>query len=79
MFWPSVGTVIGVMGGIGLLTLALRTLPVSVGYPIWVGAGALGVVAFGWLVFGEEMGLLKVASVTLIALNVIGLKLSTFR
>lgn len=76
VFWPSVGTIVGVVGGIALLTLALRTLPVSIGYPIWVGAGALGTVAFGHLVFGEPLSLLKLASVALIGLGVAGLKLA---
>lgn len=72
VFWPSVGTVIGVVGGIGLLTIALRSIPVSVGYPIWVGLGALGSVAFG-----EALNPLKLVSVLLIAAGVAGLKVSS--
>lgn len=77
VFWPSVGTVIGVVGGIGLLTIALRSIPVSVGYPIWVGLGALGSVAFGHLLFGEALNPLKLVSVLLIAVGVAGLKVSS--
>lgn len=76
VFWPSVGTVLGVIGGIGLLTLALRSIPVSVGYPIWVGAGAIGSVAFGHLLFGEGLNPLKLVSVLLIVVGVVGLKFS---
>ena len=76
VFWPSVFTAFAVIAGIGLLTLALRTLPVSIGYPIWVGAGALGTVLFGHLVFGEVLTPLKIGSVALIALGVVGLKLA---
>lgn len=76
VFWPSVGTVFGVIGGIALLTLALRTLPVSIGYPIWVGAGALGTVIFGALFFGESVNALKIVSVALIASGVAGLKIA---
>jgi Membrane transporters of cations and cationic drugs len=47
VFWPSVGTVVGVVCGVACLTLSLRSLPVSIAYPIWVGAGALGTVIFG--------------------------------
>lgn len=76
VFWPSVGTVIGMIASISFLTLALRTLPISVGYPIWVGAGALGTVIFGAILFGEAMTLLKAASVGLIVIGVIGLKVA---
>ena len=32
---PTIFTVVGMIGGITFLTLALKTLPVSVAYPIW--------------------------------------------
>ncbi len=71
---PSVVTVIGVAGGIYFLTLALKELPVGVAYPIWVGAGALGAVLLGIVVFGETFTLMKLVAVTAIILGVIGLK-----
>ena len=75
-FWPSVVTVLGVGGGIGFLTLALKTLPVSVGYPIWVGAGTLGSVLVGAALFQEALSVAKLASVGAILVGVIGLKLA---
>lgn len=76
ILWPSVGTIVGIVGGMYFLALALKTLPVSIGYPMWVGAGALGTVLFGFALFGESITLLKLASVTAIVLGVIGLKLA---
>ena len=76
VLWPSVGTLAGIIGGMYFLALALKTLPVSIGYPMWVGAGALGTVLFGFVLFGESITLLKLASVAAIALGVIGLKLA---
>lgn len=75
--WPSVLVVVGSIGGIGLLTLALKTLPVSVGYPVWVGVGTLGTVVFGVVALGESMTALKLASIAVIVLGVIGLKVGT--
>lgn len=72
----SAVTVLAVIGGIGFLTLAMRTLPVSVAYPIWVAAGALGAVFLGALAFGEVLTPLKLASVAVVVLGVVGLKLS---
>ena len=76
VLWPSVGTLAGIIGGMYFLALALKTLPVSIGYPMWVGAGALGTVLFGFVLFGESITLLKLGSVAAIALGVIGLKLA---
>lgn len=76
VFWPSIGTVIGVVCGVACLTLSLRSLPVSIAYPIWVGAGALGTVVFGAVVFGEGLNSLKILSVVLIACGVAGLKIA---
>src|SRR5512134_3253794 len=72
--WPSIATLVGIVGGMYFLALALKTLPVSIGYPMWVGAGALGTVLFGFALFGESLTLLKLASVAAIVLGVIGLK-----
>lgn len=74
--WPTVLVVIGVIGGISLLTIALKTLPVSVGYPVWVGVGTVGTVLFGAVVLGETMSVVTVASIAAILLGVIGLKVS---
>lgn len=76
MLWPSIGTILGIVGGMYFLALALKTLPVSIGYPLWVGAGAFGTVLFGFVLFGEEITLLKFASVMAIVLGVIGLTLA---
>ena len=42
--WPTAGLVVSAIGGTTCLTLALRTLPVGVAYPIWTGLGAVGTV-----------------------------------
>lgn len=76
VFWPTLLTISGVAGGIFFLTLALKTLPVGVGYPIWVGVGVLGTVIFGALFFNESLGWIKIISVVAIMGGVIGLKLS---
>jgi len=52
---PTIVSVIAVIGGISFLTLAMRTLPVSVAYPIWTAIGALGTVALGFVFLGEAL------------------------
>ncbi len=74
--WPTVLVVLSSIAAITLLTLALKTLPVSVGYPVWVGVGTVGTVLFGALVLGESMTPVTIASIAAILLGVIGLKVS---
>ncbi len=74
--YPTIVTAVAVVGGIGFLTLALKTLPVSVAYPIWTAIGTLGTVLLGYVMFGESLTLLKILSATAIIAGVVGLKLS---
>ncbi|MEU3709941.1 DMT family transporter [Streptomyces catenulae] len=70
----SVITLIGVVGGIVFISFALKTLDVGVGYPIWTGAGAVGTVVFGALLFKEKITLPKVVCFLAIIGGVVGLK-----
>ena len=73
---PSVIT-IGVMCvSFYLLGLALKTLPTGTGYAVWVGIGAVGTALIGLLFLGESATLLRIVSIALIVLGVIGLRLA---
>lgn len=74
---PSVVLGVSAVLGLGLLTLAMRTLPVSVAYPAWTAVGTLGTVLLGWLWLGETMTPLKIVSAGLIVAGVAGLKASS--
>lgn len=74
---PSIATGLSVMASMGFLTLAMKTLPVSIAYPIWTAVGTLGVVLFGFLWLGEPLTGMKMASTLAIVSGVVGLKLST--
>ena len=69
-------TTLGVVGGMVFLALALKSLPVSVAYPIWTAVGTLGTVLFGYLLLGESLTPLKLVSAAAIVLGVAGLKAS---
>jgi quaternary ammonium compound-resistance protein SugE len=71
---PTVVMVIGVVGGIGFLTLALKTLPVSVAYPVWTGIGTLGTVVLGFVLLGEPLTWPKLISALAIVGGIAGLK-----
>lgn len=74
---PTVITVSAMVGSVVLLGLAMRTLPLGTAYAIWVGIGAAGTVIAGIFLFDEPTTLLRLGSVALIGLGVIGLKLAT--
>lgn len=60
---------------IWLLTLIVKVMPVSVAYAIWAGVGTATVAVIGWMFLGESMGAIKVVSLALIVVGVVGLNL----
>jgi quaternary ammonium compound-resistance protein SugE len=74
--WPSVGTVTAMVLSVGLLGLAMRTLPVGTAYAVWTGIGALGTVILGILLFGEPATVARLVCVGLILAGIVGLKLT---
>ena len=74
---PTVLTVAAMAASLGLLGLAMRELPLGTAYAIWTGVGAVGTVIAGIVLFGESMALMRMISVGLIILGLVGLKVST--
>ncbi len=75
--WPSVGTLAAMVVSFGLLSHALRTLPVGTAYAIWTGIGAVGTALVGIALFGESASPARLACIALIAGGIIGLKFFT--
>ena len=73
---PSVVTAVLYFVSLYLLSLGLRDLPASSGYAIWVGIGAVGTALVGILFLGEPKSALRLISIALIVLGVIGLRLA---
>ena len=74
---PSLWTAASMAASIFLLALALRTIPLGTGYAVWTGIGALGTVIFGIVYLGESTDLLRMASIALILIGLVGLKLAS--
>jgi quaternary ammonium compound-resistance protein SugE len=73
---PSLVT-LGLMGvSFYLLGLAMRELPTSSSYAVWVGIGAVGTALVGIFFLGESRSALRLVSIVLIVLGVIGLRLA---
>ena len=75
--WPTVGMVIFMIASFGLLSLAMKTLPLGTAYAIWTGIGAVGAFVVGAVVLGEPLTPLRIAGVTLVASGLIVLKLAS--
>ncbi len=60
-----------------LLSIAMKFLPVGTAYAVWVGIGAVGTVALGIWLFDEPSDVLRMASVALIIIGIVGLKLAS--
>ena len=75
--WPTVGTVAAMAISLGLLGIAMKSLPVGTAYAIWVGVGAVGTVILGIVLFHEPANALRLVSVGLIIAGLVGLKLAS--
>lgn len=75
--WPTLGTALSMLISVVLLGLAMKSLPVGTAYAVWVGIGAVGTVVLGIVLFGESADLPRVASLLLIGVGILGLKLAT--
>lgn len=75
--WPTAATVVSMAISLGLLGIALKTLPLGTAYAVWTGIGTLGTVVLGILLFGESAEVLRLACIGLILAGIVGLKLIT--
>ncbi|HYW11079.1 MAG TPA: quaternary ammonium compound efflux SMR transporter SugE [Longimicrobium sp.] len=73
--WPTVGSVVSMIVSLGLLGVALRTLPLGTAYAVWTGVGTIGTVLLGIALFGESASAMRLACVGLILAGIVGLKL----
>jgi quaternary ammonium compound-resistance protein SugE len=74
--WPSVGTVAAMIVSLALLGVAMKSLPMSTAYAVWVGVGAVGTAAIGIAMLGDAASPLRLLSIGLIMAGILGLKLS---
>lgn len=75
--WPTVGTVVAMVISVGLLGIAMKSLPVGTAYAVWVGVGAVGTAVLGIFLLGEPANAGRLLSLLLIIVGIIGLKLFT--
>lgn len=74
---PTVLTLVLMAASFGLLSFAMRTLPLGTAYTIWTGIGAIGAFVVGIVVLGEQLTALRLTAALLIVCGLALMKLST--
>ena len=75
--WPTVATAAALVVSMGLLGVALRTLPLGTAYAVWTGIGTVGTAVLGIVLFREPATALRLTCIGLILAGIIGLKLAS--
>ncbi|NLE87266.1 MAG: quaternary ammonium compound efflux SMR transporter SugE [Myxococcales bacterium] len=75
--WPTVATAIALVASMGLLGLAVRTLPLGTAYAVWTGIGTVGTALLGILLFREPATALRLVCIALILAGIVGLKFAS--
>lgn len=74
--WPSIWTILAMLCSVVLLGIAMKALPVGTAYAVWVGIGAIGTALLGIVLFQEPATAMRLMSLLLIFIGIVGLKLS---
>lgn len=72
---PTILTLASMIVSLGLLGLALKTLPVGTAYAVWTGIGTVGTALLGIWLLGEPATAMRLACIALIVSGIVGLKL----
>lgn len=74
---PTALTAASMAVSLGLLGLALKSLPLGTAYAIWTGIGTIGTAVLGIVLLGEPATALRLACIGLIVAGIVGLKLAS--
>lgn len=74
--WPTIATVVLMLGSFWCLAQAVRVLPLGTSYAIWTGIGAVGTAIAGIVLFKEPATAARLACIVLIVAGIAGLKLT---
>jgi quaternary ammonium compound-resistance protein SugE len=71
---PSLLTGAAMVISLGLLSQALRTIPIGTGYAVWTGIGACGTLVFGMWFLGESRDPIRIGCILAIITCILILK-----
>ncbi len=73
--WPSVAFMVCALSSLGLLTLAMKTIPLGTAYAVWTGIGAFGTAIVGIVFYGDPHDVSRLIFLTTLIVSIIGLRL----
>ncbi|MBC8078603.1 MAG: multidrug efflux SMR transporter [Chloroflexales bacterium] len=73
--WPSLAFLLCAGLSFGLLSRALKTIPLGTAYAVWSSIGAIGTVLVGIAFFSEPASFARIALLVVMIGAVVGLKL----
>lgn len=73
---PTLVTIAAMIGSVGLLALAMRSLPLGTAYMIWTGIGAVGAFVVGVWLLGEALTVQRGIAALLIVTGLVTMKFS---
>jgi len=73
---PSLVTVVMMGASFGLLSYAMRSIPLGTAYTVWTGIGAVGAFVVGVVVLGEQLNLMRLCAALLILCGLLLMKLA---
>ncbi|MCC2962205.1 quaternary ammonium compound efflux SMR transporter SugE [Massilia sp. IC2-278] len=73
---PSVVTIVMMGASFGLLSFAMRSIPLGTAYTIWTGIGAVGAFVVGIVVLGEHVNPMRIIAALLIVSGLVLMKMS---
>ncbi len=72
---PSIGTVVGYILCFYFLSLAFKTIDISIAYAVWGAVGIVLITLIGIFFFHENISFLKILFIALIIISTVGLRL----
>jgi len=73
---PSVITVLFIILSFFCVSQAMKTIPIGTAYAVWAGIGAAGTVVCGIIFFGDSYHFIRLISLFLIIVGIIGLRIT---
>ena len=75
-FWSGVITICYIIS-FTLIYYATKKIEIGIAYAIWAGLGTSLIAILGWLIFKEDMNVMKIIGIVLIIIGAVLLKLQT--
>ena len=74
--WPSVVTLVTMGASFGLLSVAMKSLPLGTAYTVWTGIGAVGAFIVGVIWLNEGVHPMRVGAAILIVAGLVLMRLA---